>query len=223
MAPPAFERAVAYGIYQDRMRAAIHALKYRRMHPAAARMGRMLAQAILTLRAEIATEILVVPVPLHRRKRAERGFNQTLVLAQHALRAIRATDPEWRLTLAPRALTRERSTESQAGLTPRQRRLNVRGAFAVSDPRRVKDQHVLLVDDILTTGATVRAASLALRRAGAASVWVATLARARRIHNSFAGAAFAPLHSVNPTSGEGGSVSSGAIASMQTSGTQPTT
>ena len=109
MAPPAFERAVAYGIYQDRMRAAIHALKYRCMHPAAARMGRMLAQAILTLRAEIATEILVVPVPLHRRKRAERGFNQTLVLAQHALRAIRATDPEWRLTLAPRALTRERA------------------------------------------------------------------------------------------------------------------
>jgi predicted amidophosphoribosyltransferase len=73
---------------------------------------------------------------------------------------------------------RLRATESQAGLTFRQRRLNVRGAFTVSDPAFVANKHVLLIDDIFTTGATARAAAQALVRAGAASVWVATLARA---------------------------------------------
>ena len=90
--------------------------------------------------------------------------------------------PEWKLTLASSTLMRLRATESQAGLTPRQRRLNVRGAFSVSDPAAVAGKHILLVDDIFTTGATARAASQALLRAGAATVWVATLARARRIH-----------------------------------------
>jgi hypoxanthine phosphoribosyltransferase len=75
---------------------------------------------------------------------------------------------------------RLRATGSQAGLTPRQRRINVRGAFSVSDPSKVTAQHILLVDDILTTGATARAAAQTLLKAGAASVWVATLARAQR-------------------------------------------
>ncbi len=77
---------------------------------------------------------------------------------------------------------RLRATESQAGLTFRQRRLNVRGAFTVSDPAAVNMKHVLVIDDIFTTGATARAAAQALVRAGAASVWVATLARARTIN-----------------------------------------
>jgi glutamine phosphoribosylpyrophosphate amidotransferase len=89
--------------------------------------------------------------------------------------------PQWRLTLASRTLMRLRSTESQAGLTPRQRRINVRGAFSVSDASKVTLQHVLIIDDILTTGATVRSAAQALVEAGAASVWVATLARAQRV------------------------------------------
>jgi phosphoribosylpyrophosphate synthetase len=74
---------------------------------------------------------------------------------------------------------RLRVTASQAGLTPRQRRLNVRGAFGISNSAAVAGKHVLLVDDILTTGATARAAARALLEAGAESVWVATVARAR--------------------------------------------
>jgi hypothetical protein len=77
---------------------------------------------------------------------------------------------------------RLRETGSQAGLTPRQRRLNVRGAFSVNDPSEVKARHILLIDDIFTTGATARSAAQALVRAGAASVWVATLARAQRVY-----------------------------------------
>jgi ComF family protein len=175
-------RAVAYGLYQDRMKAAIHALKYDRMHPAVRGLGRMLAEAIAQLAAEAPAEMLVIPVPLHRSKYAQRGFNQARSLAAHALGCLRKTHPQWRLTLASSTLMRLRATESQAGLNSRERRMNVRGAFSVSDPSAVILKHVLIVDDIFTTGATARAAALALAQAGAASVWVATLARARSVN-----------------------------------------
>jgi ComF family protein len=171
---------VAYGLYEGGMREAIHALKYSRLHPAAQVLGKMLAQAIARLAGEAPAEMLVVPVPLHSSKFAQRGFNQARALAEAALRDLKKTHPSWRLVLAPTTLLRLRSTESQAGLTPRQRRQNVRGAFSVGDAGQVTAKHILLVDDILTTGATARAAAQALSRAGAASVWVATLARARR-------------------------------------------
>lgn len=180
LAPPPFERAVSYGVYEGRMREAIHALKYSGLQPAAQRLGWMLAQAIAQLAPDAPTEMLVVPVPLHRGKRAQRGFNQARLLAAEALRNLANSHPQWHLTLAARTLLRQRATESQFGLSPHQRRLNVRGAFTVSDPDAVAGRAILLVDDILTTGATARAAARALRRAGAASVWVATLARARR-------------------------------------------
>ena len=178
--PPPFERAVAYGVYEDRMREAIHALKYDRLHPAARRLGRMLAQAIAKLRDQAPAEMLVIPVPLHRNKKKERGFNQALALAEHAIAALQRTHPDWKLTLETRALVRARLTTSQAGLTTRQRRLNMRAAFEVLGAEAVSGRDVLLVDDILTTGATARSAARALKRAGATSIWVATLARAGR-------------------------------------------
>jgi hypoxanthine phosphoribosyltransferase len=98
--------------------------------------------------------------------------------------ALRQAHPDWRLTLAPSTLLRIRSTATQAGLTPRQRRQNVRGAFKVSDSTLVRGKAILLVDDILTTGATARAAAQSLMKAKAASVYVVTLARARRIYST---------------------------------------
>jgi ComF family protein len=190
LAPPPFVRAVAYGTYQGRMKDAIHALKYDRLHPAAHELGRMLAEAISQLAQEAPTDMLVVPVPLHRSKYAERGFNQARSLAQEALGFLRKSHPNWSLTLASSTLMRLRATESQAGLTPRMRRMNVRGAFTVSDASAVALKHVLLIDDILTTGATARAAAQALAKAGAASVWVATLARARRANEFGRGVQF---------------------------------
>ncbi|MGZ7107089.1 MAG: ComF family protein [Candidatus Angelobacter sp.] len=142
----------------------------------------MLASAIAQLAAEAPDEMLIVPVPLHRSKSKQRGFNQARAIARYAIDELRKSHPAWHLTLAPSTLMRLRSTESQAGLTPRQRRLNVRGAFNVSNHSAVKDRHILLIDDILTSGATARAATRSLIRAGAASVCVATLARARRVH-----------------------------------------
>ncbi|MGD0098004.1 MAG: phosphoribosyltransferase family protein [Terracidiphilus sp.] len=161
------------------MRAAIHALKYGRLHGAAKRLGAMLAAAIDSLAAEAPADMLVIPVPLHRSRHFERGFNQARSLAVSALAGLAKTHPEWHLTLTSKTLMRLRPTASQAGLTPRQRRLNVRQAFTVSDPAAIAGKDVLVIDDIFTTGATARAAAKALLDAGAESVWVATLARAR--------------------------------------------
>ena len=211
MAPPLFERAVAFGPYEGRMRVAIHALKYDRLHAAAHGLGRMLAEAITQLAGEAPPEMLVIPVPLHRTKYAQRGFNQARSLATHALTFLGNSHPEWRLTLASSTLMRLRATQSQAGLTPRQRRLNVRGVFTVSDPAAVAGKHILLVDDILTTGATARAAAKALMEAGAESVWVATLARARRTSYSQRSTS-AHLYDAEATSGLPGLV---AAANLQ--------
>ncbi|HET6168792.1 MAG TPA: phosphoribosyltransferase family protein [Terracidiphilus sp.] len=161
------------------MRDAIHALKYGGLRPASQQLGRFLAHAIAQLAHVAPGELLVVPVPLHGSKQTARGFNQALLLAASALSFLRKSHPGWRLELRPDILTRHRDTESQAGLTPRQRRLNLRGAFRLSDSAAVNGKHVLLIDDIFTTGATARAAAKALLNAGAESVWVATLARAR--------------------------------------------
>ncbi len=197
LAAPPFVRAVSYGPYTGRMREAVHALKYQKLHPASRRLGRMLASAVAQLQPATGDDLLVVPVPLHRSKRSERGFNQTSLLAAAAVRALRESHPQWRLTLASGVLVRHRATGSQAGLTPRQRRLNVRNAFRVPNPAALAGRHILVVDDILTTGATVRSASRALVAAGAASVWVATLARARRISAVGFNAA-SPKMTVNP-------------------------
>jgi ComF family protein len=183
------------------MREAIHALKYDRLHPAATGLGRMLAAAIAQLSGVAPAEMLVIPVPLHPSKRAQRGFNQSRSLAVRALAFLRKSHPQWRLTLASSTLLRQRATESQAGLTPRQRRQNVRGAFLVSDPARVTAPHVLFVDDILTTGATARAAARALIAAGAASVWVATLARAQRVTGLSSTSVYEDMEEEEPLAG----------------------
>jgi len=162
------------------MRSAIHALKYERMAPLAQELGKRLAGAIARLTVDGQREMLVIPVPLHRGRMAQRGFNQARSLATEALRILKRTHPEWRLEMSSSSLVRQRATESQSGLTPRQRRQNLRGAFFVADCEQVRGRHVLLVDDIYTTGATARACSKMLVEAGAASVSVATLARAQR-------------------------------------------
>jgi len=181
-AEPPFVQAVAHGVYEGALRELLHLLKYDHMEPIAGRLAELVVPQILAMRG-LPDHLLIVPVPLHRSRRRERGFNQAELLARGMMRCLRRQRPGMVLELRARVLERRRATESQAGLSPNQRRANVRGAFFVPEGRAqaaVKDRDVLLIDDIYTTGATARACALALRRAGAASVRVVTVARAQR-------------------------------------------
>lgn len=123
---------------------------------------------------------LVVPVPLHWRRRWQRGFNQSALLARFV--AHKNGLP----VLQP--IRRIRATATQAGLTHSNRRKNVTGAFRVSKPGRVRGKKILLIDDVMTTGATGAACASALKRAGATSVTLLTLARVdRRLVNPASG------------------------------------
>ncbi len=175
--PPAFERAVAHGLYRGTMRSLLHLLKYEGLEPVARPLGALMAAQIAALPG-LPRQIAVVPVPLFAGKRRQRGFNQAELLAQSLARALGRRGLEVRLETG--LLVRTRATHSQAGLSPSGRRRNLQAAFAVNDGKLLPSRDVLLVDDIYTTGATARAASSALRRAGAREVWVATAARAQK-------------------------------------------
>jgi ComF family protein len=172
---PPFQRAAAYGSYEGALRGLIHLLKYEQVRPAAEVLGGMLSQAIARLSPRFESNpVLLLPVPLHREKLRQRGFNQTELIARAALRLAPKGSP---LVLETGVLKRQRATTSQIGLTRHQRRANVRGAFVVARPDRIIGREILLVDDVFTTGTTVSECARVLRRAGASKVWVATAAR----------------------------------------------
>jgi ComF family protein len=117
----------------------------------------------------VAAADLLAPVPLHPKRIKHRGFNQSLFLAQGFPGA----------AVAREALVRTRHTPPQLGLNPKERRDNVKRAFAVTDPAQVKGKTVLLIDDLYTTGSTVKECARVLRKAGASRVEVLTVARVR--------------------------------------------
>jgi ComF family protein len=179
-AEPAFARAVAYGVYEDQLRELVHLLKYEGMRSLAEPLGELLAEAILQLDGELSGEVMVVAVPLFPANQRQRGYNQSVLLAEAAIRRLRRLRPDWRLRARHDALRRVKATESQFTLSARGRRRNLVGAFAVPDAAGVIGREVLVIDDIYTTGATARACASALGRAGARRVWIATLARAQQ-------------------------------------------
>lgn len=184
---PPFERAVAYGSYEAGLRDLIHLLKFHQVRPAAKVLGNVLAGTIASLeKAMPVGTIAVVPVPLHKNKKAERGFNQAEMIARKALQQL--ARPK-RFELCAGILLRRRDTGSQIGLTNHERRENLRGAFSVNDPTRILNRDILLVDDVYTTGTTASECARVLIRAGAARVWVATVARTLKLSNviEFAG------------------------------------
>ena len=151
------------------MREALHAYKFRGRRALAAPLGDLLLEA-LEGRPPAEVPALLVPVPLHPRRERERGFNQASLLAWRVGRA-------WGVRVRDDVLVRAVATPSQTELDAPARRANVRNAFRLRRPELIVGRHVLLVDDILTTGATLSECARCLREGGAATVGALTVAR----------------------------------------------
>lgn len=166
--PPDWNRARAAVVFDDHSRRLVHALKYHDRHEVALMMARMMARAGTEL---LGDANLLVPVPLYRWRLWTRRFNQSALLAQKI--AI-AGNAEYR----PDILLRHKPTRAQVGLDHAARRRNVNGAFIVEEARRpdLAGRNAVLIDDVITTGATAGACARALTRAGAARVDVLTFA-----------------------------------------------
>lgn len=166
--PPPFVAAFAAYRYADPVDRWLGSLKFRD----GLACGRLLAERLAaSAPADLMHDAdLLLPVPLHVRRLRERGFNQALELARPLAR-------RHRLPMLPDALRRRRDTPHQLGLDARTRRQNLRGAF-VADRPAVQGRRIVLLDDVITTGTTLREAAAELLRAGAADVRVLAVARA---------------------------------------------
>ena len=166
---PPFAYARAATRYGEIARETLHAFKFAGRRALAAPLADLLAE-----RDPVALPAgppdLIVPVPLHPRREHQRGFNQALLLARRIGRA-------WHVPVRADILRRTAATPPQTELGVEARRANVRGAFALRRPELVAGRHVLVVDDVFTTGATVGECARCLRAGGAATVGVLTLAR----------------------------------------------
>jgi len=213
LAPPQFDRAVAYSSYEDEMRRMLHLLKFEGMRGIAQHvLGDAMAATARKLQGEASEELVVIPVPSFPAREKTRGFNQARLLAAAMVKRLRRLEPGWTLRLPVHILERVHDTRALYSLNPTQRRASLKGAFRVVDVEAVRGREVLLVDDIMTTGATARECSRVLKRAGAAKVWVVTAAKAQpeSVHStaqhdeeSFAmwTAVAAPARLVEPESG----------------------
>jgi ComF family protein len=174
--PPAYARARAAVRYDDVARTLVHALKYQDRTDLAPAMGRWMARAGRELLKE--ADVLV-PVPLHWKRAWGRRYNQSGALA-------RIIERQSGVKLSTEALKRIRPTQQQIGLTRPQRASNVQGAFKVATERQseIAGRRVVLIDDVLTSGATLDACARALLRAKAASVDALVFARVVDTHKA---------------------------------------
>jgi ComF family protein len=171
--PPKFGMARAAFLYDHALVDVVHCYKYKGKVQLAAPLGRLLRQTYFRFWADTRVDA-VLPVPLHDRRLRGRGFNQAELLVR------RWKDPSLDSPLPPilwDVLRRVRATAPQAGLGRREREANIRSAFAVIRPEAIAGGHLLLVDDVITTGATAAECAAQLLKHGAARVDVLALAR----------------------------------------------
>ncbi len=160
--PPAFSRMLQYGVYEGALKESIHLLKFSGIK----RLAKPLSTLLLQL--PLGKYDGIVPVPLHPKKLLEREFNQTALLGRHLSESLK-------IPLLMNALEKTIETKLQTEMSGQGRRANLKKAFSAKSI--VRGMHLLLVDDVITTGATARECSAALKKAGAADIEVAALAR----------------------------------------------
>jgi ComF family protein len=171
--------ARSFGLYAGNLRQAILELKFRRRERLGKRLGELLVEVWTGVEELAALDApVLVPVPLHSSRERERGFNQAQLLAEGLKRGLARLPGSRTLEIAPRCLWRTRATVPQTGLSLTARHENVRGVFAVSMPEVIRGRVAVLIDDVMTTGATLSACAAALKQAGAQRVLGLTLARA---------------------------------------------
>lgn len=167
--PFRFHHIAALGVYQGVLRLPILRIKHANGEPLALVAGRLLAQRIRELDWPTPPD-LVAPAPMHWLRRFRRPVNPPATIAEATARGLR-------LPLIPDLLRAVRFVPMQTSLTPDQRRRNMRGAFAISAAFDVREAHVLVIDDVMTTGATANALARPLVKAGAKTVSIGVLAR----------------------------------------------
>jgi ComF family protein len=170
---PAFATARAAVLYEGPVKNAIISFKYDRRMALAGALSLLCQWAFFRYYADAGHD-LALPVPLHGRRRGWRGFNQAWLLMAGWKKDARFPVPDGRV------LERIRNTPVQAGMNKQKRAQNIRGAFAVSCPQKVRGKRILIVDDVLTTGATARECARILVKSGAAGVDILTLARVEK-------------------------------------------
>ena len=168
--PLRLDRVVRLGVYRDELRSAVLRMKRAPEQPLTVAVGRLLVDLREAMLRDPKFDV-IVPIPMHWRRRMWRGMNSPEVLASQLARPLG-------LPVAAHLLWRRRATRSQADLPPSRRLANVRGALAAAEHRDLAGARVLLVDDIMTTGATSSEAARMLRKSGAAYVALAVVARA---------------------------------------------
>jgi ComF family protein len=165
--PPAFDYSMSLFSYERNVVKLVHQLKFNEKLVCSRLLGDMLAAAV---RQHVAVlPDCIVPVPLYKKRLKQRGFNQSIELARPVARA-------FKLPLETRSVMRSRDTPSQTGLDKKQRRRNIRGAFELVKP--VEEQHVAILDDVVTTTSTVNELASLLKTAGVGRVDVWSIARA---------------------------------------------
>jgi ComF family protein len=165
-----FDKTIAAGVYSGRLREILLRMKDSRGDALSLAVGSLMWQQCGERLAAAAADV-VVPIPLHWRRRLAHRTNSAALLSE-------ALSHKLELPFAERLLRRRRHTQPQSSVTPSKRWDNVRQAFSVRGGYHLNQAHVLLVDDILTTGATCSEAARALRKAGAARITVVVVARA---------------------------------------------
>jgi ComF family protein len=165
-----FAVARAVGLYEKTLLTAIHLFKYRGRIGMGEILGRIMAD-FAGGQWDMTVFSLIIPVPLHRKRLRERGFNQAVILAREIAK-------RFSLPLDVMTLRREHFTAPQVGLGREERSANVRKAFAVRKPEKIAGRRILLVDDVTTTGSTLTECASVLMKANAEAVAILTLARA---------------------------------------------